>query len=243
MDERRPVQGGLAIAGVAMAAFLAVYLHLRLGAVVSPVRQTVSDYVLVPAGKGAFAAMCLALAVGSLGLVSAVLTLRPYGGARGNVVVLLLTAWSLGLTVAALFPTDPMGGPMSFAGETHRWAIVLAFVSLPAAARMLARPGAHAWAPYGGTLRFWSLAGFAALGVLMISYVPVVFPGVAHGPVLIGLSERVVLFVHLTLVVTLARPLLGAAAATIRSGRNATGAESPSDFVVPDAYGRNTAGT
>lgn len=235
MDEPKPLLGGLAIAGVALAALLAGYLHVRLAGVVSPIRQTVSDYALSPAGKAVFAAMCLVLAVGSLGLVSAVVTLRPYGTARrGYVIVLLLTAWCLGLTVAALFPTDPMGGRMSLDGEAHRWAIVLAFVSLPAVAWLLAGPGARGWGPYAGTLRFWARTGFVSLGVLMITYAPVV--GIARGPVIIGLSERWVLFVHLALLVTLARPLLRRTApAPIRPGRNPAGQPGRAGFVTPEA--------
>lgn len=243
MDERRPILGGLTLAGVAVAALLAVYLHVRMGGVVSPVRQTVSDYVFAPEGAGVFAAMCLALAVGSLGLVSAVITLRPYPAARGHVIALLLTAWCLGLIVAALFPTDPMGAPMSPAGETHRWAIVFAFVSLPAAGRLLSGTGEHTWTRHAGALRFWALAGFAALGLQMITYVPVVFPGVVDGPVLIGLSERLVLAVDLAMLVTLARPLLHAAPVPIRSDRNPVNLRGRPGFVTPDAYGRGTAGT
>lgn len=232
MDEPKPLLGGLAIAGVALAALLAVYLHVRLAGVVSPIRQTVSDYALSPAGVGVFAAMCLALAVGSLGLVGAVITLRPYGAAvRGHVIALLLTAWCLGLTVAALFPTDPMGGRMSLDGEAHRWAIVLAFVSLPAAAWLLASAGGR---EYAGVLRFWARAGFVSLGVLMITYVPVV--GIAPGPVIIGLSERWVLFVNLALVVTLARPLLRRPAPEpIRFARDSAGQHVHTDFVTPEA--------
>lgn len=231
----KPILGGLAIAGVAVAAVGAAYLHVRLTGVVSPVRQTVSDYALSPAGAGVFAAMCLALAVGSLGLVSAVITLRPYGpAARGYVIVLLLAAWCLGLTVAALFPTDPMGGRISLDGETHRWAIVLAFVSLPAVGWLIS--GARCWKPYAGTLRFWARTGFVSLGVLMITYVPVVAPGIAHGPVTIGLSERWVLFVDLALVVTLARPLVRRPApAATRSGRDSAGQRGHPGFVTPEA--------
>jgi len=262
MDQRRPLLGGLALTGVAVAALLGVYLHLRLSATVSPIRQTVSDYVLAPDGAATFAAMCLSLALGSLGLVSAVIGLRPYpatspratrGGpgaaraphlrgparegsaARGHVIALLLSAWCLGLMVAALFPTDPMSGPMSPAGEAHRWAIVLAFVSLPAAGWLLSGTGAHAWTPYAGALRFWSRTAFASLGFLMITYVPVVFPGVMSGPVIIGLSERLVLFVHLALLVTLARPLVRPAPAPIRSAPNTAELREQPGFVTPDA--------
>lgn len=221
MDERRPFLGGLALSGVAVAALLAVYLHLRLSAVVSPIRQTVSDYVLAPDGAGVFAVMCLALAFGSLGLVSAVIGLRPYGTARGHVIILLLTAWCLGLIVAALFPTDPMSRPMSPSGEAHRWAIVLAFVSLPAAGWLLSGPGPHAWSQHTAALRFWSRTSFTSLAVLMLTYVPVVFPGIVSVPVIIGLSERLVLLAHLTLLVTLARPLVRRPALVpIRFGRD-----------------------
>ena len=235
MDERRPLLGGLAVTGVAVAALLAAYLHLRLAAAVSPIGQTISDYALAPGGAGVFAAMCLALAVGSFGLVSAVIGARRYGTVRGQMIVLLLTAWCLGLTVAALFPTDPMSRPMSLAGETHRWAIVLAFVSLPAAAWLLSGAGAHAWTPYAGVLRFWARTGFVSLTVLMITYAPVVFPGIVSGPVIIGLSERLVLFVHLALLVTLARPLLRPRTAPIRSGRNPVDQHGLPGIVAPDA--------
>ena len=213
MAGRRPLLGGLALTGVATAAALAVYLHVRFGGRVSAVRQTVSDYVAAPGGAAVFAIMCLALAVGSLGLVAAAIGRAPggppYGPPFSLAVTLMLTAWCLGLTVAAFFPTDPMGARMSLDGETHRWSIVLAFVSLPAAGRLIARrppPDGHGRAHRRiGAL---SAASFAALGVLMLTYAPVVFPELAGGPVIIGLSERLVLAVDLALLVSMTIPLL-----------------------------------
>ena len=217
MTGRRPLLGGLALTGVATAAALAVYLHVRFGGRVSAVRQTVSDYVLAPGGAAAFALMCLGLAVGSLGLVAAALGRAQMDGADGPApgpplgpaVPLLLAAWCLGLTVAALFPTDPMGSRMSLDGETHRWSIILAFVSLPAAGRLLSRrpaPAGHARA----YRRIGALAtsSFVMLGVLMLTYAPVVFPGLVTAPVIIGLSERFLLAVDLALLVTMALLLL-----------------------------------
>jgi hypothetical protein len=236
MAGRRPILGGLVLAGVCLAVLLAVYLHLSQGARVSMVGQTVSDYVLAPGGAGTFAAMCLALAVGSLGLVAA--ALAPRQGAalavRDQVVVLLLTAWCLGLTVAALFPTDPMGGRMSLNGEAHRWAIVLAFVSLPSAGRLLARsrPGEAA------AVGFWSKASFASLGVLMISYIPVVFPWLTRGPVLIGLSERLLLAVDLSLLVAMAWPLVRRATAGSGQAETVTERGGGNGFVIPAPYRR-----
>lgn len=229
MTGRRPILGGLALTGVALAVLLAVYLHVTQAGRVSPVGQTVSDYVLAPGGAGTFAMMCLALAVGSLGLVTAALTTRAAVPVRRQGAALLLTAWSLGLTVAALFPTDPMGGRMSLDGETHRWAIVLAFVSLPSAGWLLARTHDGARPAVG----FWAKASFASLGVLMISYVPVVFPWLATGPVLIGLSERLLLGVDLALLVAMAWPLLrGVPARSVRP-ETVTERGGGNGFVVP----------
>lgn len=239
MTERRPLLGGLVLSGVAVAALLAVYLHLRLSDTVSPVRQTVSDYVLAPEGAGAFALMCLALAVGSLGLVTAAVGRRPYATARDHAIAVLLTFWCLGLVVAALFPTDPMSGPMSPAGEAHRWAIVLAFVSLPAAGRLLAAEHGHG---PGAAIGALATGSFAALGVLLVTYIPVVFPGVSDGPVLIGLTERLLLAADLALLVAMARPLLCA----VPAGEGAeTGMSYPGRtvgiFATADAAGPWTA--
>lgn len=109
-------------------------------AVTSPysLRRTISEYALGPQGW-VFDVGVLLLAAGSAAILA---VLVRAGVARwwspGAVAMAL---WSVGLTLVVLFPKHnwAMGGP-SASGTVHRVASVLAFLSLPVAAVLLAKP-------------------------------------------------------------------------------------------------------
>ncbi|WP_206784822.1 DUF998 domain-containing protein [Amycolatopsis sp. MtRt-6] len=201
-----------AIACFGLSVVTALVLHVTQAAVVDPVRQVISDYALSPAAGG-FAVCVLALAAGTGCLLAG---LDRAGLAVSRPVVALAGCWGAGLTLCAFFPTTPTGAPMTFSAEVHRYAGLVLFVSLPAAAGLLARSAAHHPRHRGlaGRLRRYTRWAWAALAVFLLSQLPVLLapPGGFDGPLFQGLAERLVFVVYLVL---LGEPAL----AVLRSGR------------------------
>jgi len=190
----------------------ALVLHVTQAAVVDPVRQVVSDYALSPAGGG-FAVCVLALVAGTGFLLAG---LDRAGLPVSRPVVVPSACWGAGLTLCAFFPTTPTGAPMTFSAEVHRFAGLVLFVSLPAAAGALARSVARHPAHRGLAVRLrrhtrWA---WAALALFLLSQLPVLLaPSRSFdGPLVQGLTERLVFVVYLVL---LGEPAL----AVLRSGR------------------------
>ncbi|MER6876529.1 DUF998 domain-containing protein, partial [Amycolatopsis sp. NPDC000673] len=123
-----PVHGRLALVGIGAAVAIATDLHLRLSAQISPVWQTLSEYVYGRLGDHSaarlFAFMCLALALGSLALLAGLVKAR-----RSPAVVVLLGVWCAGLTICATVPVDPNGEARSFDGQLHNAAALTAFLA------------------------------------------------------------------------------------------------------------------
>ncbi|MBB4908843.1 DUF998 domain-containing protein [Actinophytocola algeriensis] len=133
-----------ALACFGLSVFTALVLHVVLGAEVDPVRQVVSDYGLYGAASFAFCVLMLAAGTGYLlfGMARAGLPVtRP--------VVVLACCWCVGLALCAFFPTTPTGAPWTFSAEIHRYAGLMLFVSLPAAAGLIARHAEHQLAHRG----------------------------------------------------------------------------------------------
>jgi hypothetical protein len=157
---------------------------------ISPVRRTLSQYALT-SNKWLFDLAVLLVAVGSALGIAAVVRHRgvaPYSGA-----VVLGGLWVASLLVIVWFTkTDWSVGP-SMGGVIHRWASVVAFVSLPLAVILLARkvfPDQPGWR--------WAARGF---GVVSLAWFGVILVGVirssaGYGPwwqfVPLGLVERVI---------------------------------------------------
>ncbi|WP_410606138.1 DUF998 domain-containing protein [Amycolatopsis sp. lyj-109] len=201
-----------AVACFGLSVVTALVLHVTQAADVDPVRQVISDYALSPAAAGfAFCVLTLATGTGFLvvGLARAGLPVtRP--------VVALAGCWGAGLTLCAFFPTIPTGAPMTFSAEVHRFAGLVLFVSLPAAAGLLARGAANHPAHRGFAVRLrrhtrWA---WAALAVFLLSQLPVLLAPSRgfDGPLFQGLAERLVFVGYLVL---LGEPAL----AVLRSGR------------------------
>jgi hypothetical protein len=207
-----PLHGRLAVAGMAVAVALAADLHLRLSSQVSPIWQTLSEYVYGHLGAGTsaaplFSAMCLALAFGSLALLAGIAKAR-----RATPVLVLLGLWCAGLFVVAIFPVDPEGAARSLSGQVHNYGAVVAFIALPAAGWLLTRRSSTQcpWEPRRTTIRRLAVASAVSLVVVLASFVWITSTSSAHHEVTLGLFERTLFVIDLALLATMVRPLLSA---------------------------------
>jgi hypothetical protein len=206
-----PVLGRVAVVGMTVAVAISADLHLRLSGQVSPVWQTLSEYVYGRFSTGSsaapmFSAMCLALALGSAALLAGIAKVRRPGSVP---VLVLLGVWCAGLLVCATFSVDADDAARSIRGQVHDYGAVLAFIALPAAAWLLARPSRTGcpWAPLRPAIRRLAVASAASVQIVLTGlWVINTSPG--HPEITMGLFERVLFIVDLALLVTMARPLL-----------------------------------
>lgn len=204
-----PVHGRLALVGIGVAVVIAAELHLRLSTQVSPVWQTLSEYVYGRLGDRSaaplFGAMCLALALGSLALLAGLVRAR-----RSPAVVVLLGVWCTGLTVCATVPVDPDGQARTFDGQLHNVAALTAFLALPTAALLLIRRGQSTcpWEQRRTAIRCLAVGSFASVAVVLGGFVLTLLTGPTPQEVTLGLFERLLFTVDLALLLTMVRPLL-----------------------------------
>jgi hypothetical protein len=95
----------------------------------NPVLDTLSSYAYTDKGTGMLAASILALAVGS---IATLIALISAGVPVSKTTIFLFGTWSLGLTTAALFPASYPPNPNPLSGDIHQYSCVIAFLSLPA---------------------------------------------------------------------------------------------------------------
>ncbi|MEU6152769.1 DUF998 domain-containing protein [Actinosynnema sp. NPDC047251] len=205
----RGPQRALAVAG-ALAVLLTVVMvgaldaH-RLATTTVGLRRTISEYALGPQ-RWVFDTAVLLLAAGSV----AILAVLVRGGlARWRSPgALALLAWSAGLALVVVFPKHDWSVGPSASGTVHRVASLVAFLSLPFAVALLARPwrrdavwGGHArWA-----FRFGLLSALAFTPILYAVLVNVVV-GTAWWRVLtLGYVERLLVVVEVVAVLVLGR--------------------------------------
>ena len=206
-----PLHGRVALGGIGLAVAISIDLHLRLSGQVSPIWQTLSEYVYGRLGTSSaaplFSVMCLALSLGSVALLAGIAKAHRPGT---TVVCVLLGVWSAGLLVCGLVPVDPDGQARSLAGQVHNLAALTAFVALPAAACVLTKKGRERcpWEPRRTTIRRLATASFASVGVVLGGFVLTLVLGPARQDVTLGLFERLLFTVDVTLLLTMVRPLL-----------------------------------
>jgi len=205
-----PWHGRLALGGIGLAVAISVGLHVRLSAQVSPVWQTLSEYVYGKLGSTSaapvFSVMCLALSLGSVALLAGIAKAHRPGT---TTVCVLLGVWSAGLLVCGLVPVDPDGQARSLAGQVHNLAALTAFVALPAAAFVLTQKGRERcpWEPRRTTIRRLATASFVSVGVVLGGFVLTLVLGPAQQDVTLGLFERLLFTVDVALLLTMVRPL------------------------------------
>ena len=200
--------GRLAVVGVALAVAISLELHFRLAGQISPISQTLSEYVYGRLGLGfsaapLFTAMCLALVLGSTALLVGIAGVR-----RDRAVLTLLGLWCGGLTVLTLFEVDPPGAPRSLSGNVHNIAALVAFVALPSAAWLLTRgPGGTCpWEARRTAIRRLASASAGGVAVVLGGFLW----SQVHPEIAVGLFERVLFGIDVALLLTMVRPLLNA---------------------------------
>jgi hypothetical protein len=117
-------------AGAAIAVVLILGLHL-VATNVDPIRRTISEYGLGPY-KTVFDAGVLALALGTVAVTVAAVRARLFRALSAPTVLLALFAIGM-CTVVAFEKTNWSVGP-SVGGYIHRYASLVAFLAMPAAA-------------------------------------------------------------------------------------------------------------
>jgi hypothetical protein len=178
-------------------------LHLVGSSAVDPVAAPVSDYVAVPGGYTLIGVSAVALAVAGLVLAAG---LGASGLPRARTVGGVLVGWSAALMVVAVFPTNVPGTPVTFAAWVHRLGGAVVFGLLPVVVALVARFGAGArhWSAAAGGLRRWAVVSGMGTLVFLAGQLPV---GFGLGPALpgIGLVQRLMFAMAMTLLVVLAR--------------------------------------
>lgn len=133
----------------------------------NPLRRTISEHGLGPTGW-IFAVAVGLLAAGSVAIGVGLLR-RKLAGVAGTVA---LMAWSVGLFVAATFPKHNWAVGPSLSGTIHRWGSIVAFLALPIAALIIARPWRHPeWrrsAVVAYVLGIGSVLVIAGMGTMMM---------------------------------------------------------------------------
>jgi hypothetical protein len=155
------------IGGVLVAVVLIGALHVvPPTSEVDPVRRTISQYALLETAA-VFNVAVLALAAGSVATMLAMIAGGLLAARSGAAVA--LTLWAVALAAVVYFPKHNWAVGPSMDGTIHRAASVVAFLSLPVAALLVARN-------WRGHERFGGHASVVmALGLLSLAcFLPIV---------------------------------------------------------------------
>lgn len=191
----------LGLIGVAVFAAAILALH-AVQPELSPLEEAVSYYVHGRYGWLLTLGL-LPLGLGSLALAIALSVQK----ARSRIGLILLGAWSMGVIVGGIFAADPPGAwdqPPSASGTIHGIAAMIAFAALPAASVILTRSLRQdaRWHPLCPTLNLLSIAVVSSYVAFIASLTPVfVRPG---PPILLGLTERILIVASLAWLATVA---------------------------------------
>ncbi|WP_309116435.1 DUF998 domain-containing protein [Saccharothrix sp.] len=191
----------------------------RLATTAVGLRRTISEYALGP-HRWVFDTAVVLLALGTVAIVAVLVRRGITKWSSGGAIAFL--AWSVGLALVVVFPKHNWAEGPSTSGTIHRIASLVAFISLPIAAMLLARP----WlkdAVWGGHAR-WTFR-FGLLSAL--AFTPIVYAilvnalvGTAWWRVLpLGYVERLLVFVEVVAVLVVAVWAIAAAQPSYRPSR------------------------
>lgn len=194
---------GTSAVGVALLVF--GFLHVTgPTAAISPYRRTISQYALTGAAP-AFNVAVLLLAAGSIATLVALVRADLLPVRSGGMVALVL--WCAALAAVVYFPKHNWAVGPSIDGTIHRYASVVAFLSLPLGALLIGRTWwiRGQWrteAAWTWGLGLWSLLCFSPI-VVAIAAQP--WTGVAWWRLIpLGAVERVLLISEVGIVLLLA---------------------------------------
>ncbi|WP_158851571.1 DUF998 domain-containing protein [Saccharothrix deserti] len=198
-------------------------------------RRTISEYALGPY-RWVFDTGVVLLVLGSAATLT-VLVRR--GMAKWNSVgAIAFAAWSVGLTLVVIFPKNNWAIGPSISGSIHRFGSLLAFIALPIAAMLLARPwrrdpvwGGHArW-----TFRLGVLSALAFTPILYGILVNLVV-GTSWWRVLpLGYIERLLVFTEVVAVLVASVWAIAVARPAHRPAHRARPVADPADRSVEPA--------
>ena len=191
---------GVLLVGAGVVAVLALHV---LAPEVAPLRRTLSQYALGP-WKPAFDAGVLAVAACSAAVLAALL--RAGLVRWRDPAAVLLAAWTAGLVVVVAFEKiDWSVGPTP-TGYLHRYASLVAFLCLPAAALALGRAWRDdpCWGRFAGWTRWLGVAALVWLAPFLLGFVLRPLTGVPWWQfVPLGLFERGVALTEVVAVVVM----------------------------------------
>jgi hypothetical protein len=144
------VTASFGLSGVAAAVLLIGVLHvIPPSSQVSVVRRTISEYALLE-DAWVFNLGVLAMAFGSLAVIASLAGQKLIKAI--SPASILIGIWSLCLIAIVAFPKNNWAIGPSFGGMIHRYASVVAFVSLPIAAILIGRATRSAWPVWLGAI-------------------------------------------------------------------------------------------
>lgn len=189
------------LVGLGLSVVLVGALH-AVATDVSPVRRTISEYALGEY-RWLFDTGVLGLCVGSALVLVALVRAGPLSWPSHGAVA--LGVWSVALVVVVVFEkTNRAVGP-SVGGVIHRYASLVAFLSVPVAALALGRRwrGDATWGRFATVSRMLGTLALVVLGAIVARVALRRVPGVSE-IVPLGLGERVLAIVEVTTVVVFA---------------------------------------
>ncbi|GAA1315694.1 DUF998 domain-containing protein [Pseudonocardia xinjiangensis] len=191
------------LVGVGVAVVLVGLLHVVSAGRVNPVRRTISEYALGDS-DWMFDVGVLGLAGGSVLVLLALV--------RAGIVQLwsrpaaLVGVWAAALVLIVAFDKANWAVGPTPSGYVHRYASVVAFVSLPAAALALGRRwrGDLQWGPFAACSRWSGALALLWLGAIVLAVALSPLTGVPWWQLLpLGLVERGLLTTEVATVVVL----------------------------------------
>jgi hypothetical protein len=178
----------LGLVGIGLSVLLVGTLHV-VATEVDPVRRTISEYALGD-HRWLFDTGVLGLAMGSglvlLALVHAGLLPWPSRGA------VALGVWAVALVVVVAFEKTNWAVGPSVGGTIHRYASLVAFLSVPFAAIALGRRwrGDADWGRFAAASRTLGMVALVVVGAIVVRIALWRVPGVWSQILPLGLAER-----------------------------------------------------
>lgn len=198
----------LALAGIA-AVLVAIgmigALHVTgPSAELDPMRRTISQYALLESAT-MFNVAVVVLAAGSAATLLALIRTGLVAARSGAALALLL--WSVGLAAVVYFPKHNWSVGPSVEGYIHRYASVVAFLSLPVAALLIGRRWGRStrWRRQGMIASASGVAALLCFAPIAVAFVLHPFTGVPWWRAIpLGGVERLLALVEVATVVYLA---------------------------------------